>query len=222
MTITKNLKYINSLLPAGVKLVAVSKTKSIEEIMEAYEAGQRLFGENKVQELTSKCLRLPKDIEWHYIGHLQTNKVKQLVPYVSVIHSVDSLKLLSVINREAEKINRIIPVLLEFHIAAEESKFGLSLSRAEEMLTSAEIAKMNNVRISGVMGMATFTADEKMIRSEFEYLRSLFNIIKTKFFQGNDQFCEISMGMSDDFPIAVSAGSTMVRIGSKIFGTRTS
>jgi pyridoxal phosphate enzyme (YggS family) len=220
MTITENLKYINNLLPSGVKLVAVSKTKSIEEIMEAYEAGQRLFGENKVQELTSKWQRLPKDIEWHYIGHLQTNKVKLLVPCVSAIHSVDSLKLLAVINREAEKISRIIPVLLEFHIASEESKYGLSLSKAEEMLTSAEIAKMKNVRISGVMGMATFTDDEKKIRSEFEHLRSLFNIIKAKFFQGYDHFCEISMGMSDDFPIAVSAGSTMVRIGSKIFGTR--
>jgi len=217
MTITENLIYINSQLPAGVKLIAVSKTKSIEEIMEAYDAGQRLFGENKVHELTSKWQQLPKDVEWHYIGHLQTNKVKQLMPYVSVIHSVDSLKLLSVINREAEKISRIIPVLLEFHIAAEESKFGLSLSGAEEILTSAEMARMNNVRMSGVMGMATFTDDEKLIRSEFEHLRSLFNIIKAKFFQGYDQFCEISMGMSDDFPIAVSAGSTMVRIGSKIF-----
>jgi pyridoxal phosphate enzyme (YggS family) len=220
MTITENLIYINSLLPAGVKLVAVSKTKSIEEIREAYEAGQRLFGENKVQELTSKWLQLPKDIEWHYIGHLQTNKVRQLVPYVSVIHSVDSLKLLSVINREAEKINRIILVLLEFHIAAEESKFGLSLQEAEEILASSEIKMMKNVRIVGVMGMATFTEDEKLIRSEFERLRSLFKIIEAKYFEGYDQFCEISMGMSDDYLIAVSAGSTIVRIGSKIFGAR--
>jgi len=220
MTITENLIYINSLLPAGVKLVAVSKTKSIEEIREAYEAGQRLFGENKVQELTSKWQQLPKDIEWHYIGHLQTNKVRQLVPYVSVIHSVDSLKLLSVINREAENISRIIPVLLEFHIAAEESKFGLSLQGAEEILASSEIKLMKNVRIVGVMGMATFTDDEKIIRSEFEHLRTLFKIIEAKYFEGYDQFCEISMGMSDDYLIAVSAGNTIVRIGSKIFGAR--
>ena len=220
MTITENLKYITSLLPSGVKLVAVSKTKSIEEIREAYEAGQRLFGENKVHELFSKWQQLPKDIKWHYIGHLQTNKVKQLIPYVSLIHSVDSLKLLSTINKEAEKAGLIIPVLLEFHVAAEESKFGLSLVEAEVMLTAAENMEMNNVRIAGVMGMATFTDDEEMIRSEFEHLKSVFNIIKSKFYQGNDQFCEISMGMSDDFPIAVSTGSTIVRIGSKIFGTR--
>ena len=178
MTITENLNFITSLLPSGVKLVAVSKTKSIEEIKEAYCAGQRLFGENKVQELIWKWQELPNDIEWHYIGHLQTNKVKQLIPYVSVIHSVDSLKLLSSINKEAEKAGKIISVLLEFHIATEESKFGLTLSEAEAMLTAAENMEMNNVRISGVMGMATFTDDEKMIRSEFEYLKSLFNIIK--------------------------------------------
>ncbi len=220
MIITENLKYINSQLPDGVKLVAVSKTRSIEEIMEAYDAGQRLFGENKVQELSSKCQRLPEDIEWHYIGHLQTNKVKQLIPYVSVIHSVDSLKLLAIINKEAQKIDKVITVFLEFHIASEESKFGLSLNDAVEILASREIKDMKNVQIGGVMGMATFTEDEMLIKSEFEQLRSYFHQILTMFFADSELFCEISMGMSDDYPIAVSTGSTIVRIGSKIFGTR--
>lgn len=220
MIITENLKHIKSQLPSSVKLVAVSKTRSIEEIMAAYDAGHRLFGENKVQELSSKYQRLPQDIEWHYIGHLQTNKVKQLVPYVSVIHSVDSLKLLGIINTEAQKIDKVITVLLEFHIASEESKFGLSLDGAVELLTSQEIKLMKNIQIGGVMGMATFTEDEKLIRSEFEQLGSCFHQIKTMFFADNDLFCEISMGMSDDYPIAVSTGSTIVRIGSKIFGTR--
>lgn len=220
MIITENLKHIKSQLPSSVKLVAVSKTRSIEEIMAAYVAGHRLFGENKVQELSSKYQRLPQDIEWHYIGHLQTNKVKQLVPYVSVIHSVDSLKLLAIINTEAQKIDKVITVLLEFHIACEESKLGLSLDGAVELLTSQEIKLMKNIQIGGVMGMATFTEDEKLIRSEFEQLRSYFHQIKTMFFSDNELFCEISMGMSDDYPIAVSTGSTIVRIGSKIFGTR--
>lgn len=220
MIISENLKYINSQLPAGVKLVAVSKTRSHEEIMEAYEAGQRLFGENKVQELSSKCQQLPNDIEWHYIGHLQTNKVKQLVPYVSVIQSVDSLKLLMIINKEAQKAGKVITVLLEFHIASEESKFGLSLNDAVEILASPEIKDMKNVQIGGVMGMATFTEDEKLIRSEFEQLRSFYYQIKKMYFADNEVFGEISMGMSDDYPIAVSTGSTIVRIGSKIFGTR--
>ena len=220
MIITENLKYINSQLPAGIKLVAVSKTRSPEEIMEAYDAGQRLFGENKVQELVSKCQQLPKDIEWHFIGHLQTNKVKQCVPYVSVIHGVDSLKLLSVINKEAEKFGKVITVLLEFHIASEESKFGLSINGAVEILASQEIKLMKNVQIAGVMGMATFTEDNNLIKSEFERLRTYFQQIKAMFFADNDLFCELSMGMSDDYPIAVSTGSTIVRIGSKIFGTR--
>lgn len=220
MIITENLKYINSQLPAGVKLVAVSKTKSLDEILEAYAAGQRLFGENKVQELATKFQQLPKDIEWHFIGHLQTNKVKQLVSYVSVIHSVDSQKLLSVINREAEKSGKVITVFLEFHIATEESKFGLSLNEAIKILESPETKLLKNIRIGGVMGMATFTDDENLIKSEFEQLRSYYQHIKSMFFPDNNQFCEISMGMSDDYPIAVSAGSTIIRIGSKIFGTR--
>ncbi|MCK9410749.1 MAG: YggS family pyridoxal phosphate-dependent enzyme [Prolixibacteraceae bacterium] len=220
MTTSENIKFIQCQLPAKVKLVAVSKTKSNDQILEAYQAGQRLFGENKVQELTAKWQALPKEIEWHYIGHLQTNKVKYIAPFVALIHSVDSYKLLSAINKEAEKCNRIIPVLLEFHIAEEESKFGLSMDEAEKMLSMPGIGSLKNVSISGVMGMATFTADQNMVKSEFERLYQIFQILKMGFFQNNDRFCEISMGMSDDYPIAVEAGSTIVRIGSKIFGSR--
>jgi len=220
MTIAENLKLIHSQLPSGVKLVAVSKTKSSDQIMEAYSEGQRMFGENKVQELLSKWHELPKDIEWHFIGHLQNNKVRQIVPFISLIHGVDSFKLLSTINKEAEKCNRIVRVLLEFHIASEESKFGLTLSEVEEMLSSPEMNSLKNIAVSGVMGMATFTNDEQVIQAEFERLRTIFNFLKSKYYAQTSQFCEISMGMSDDYPIAVSKGSTIVRIGSKIFGTR--
>jgi hypothetical protein len=220
MTISKNLHYIHSQLPAKVKLVAVSKTKSINEIMEAYQAGQRLFGENKVQELVAKSQVLPKDIEWHFIGHLQTNKLKQLAPFVALIHGVDSYRLLSAINREAEKTDRIVSVLLEFHIAEEESKFGLSLSEAEEMLSLPEMASMKNISINGVMGMATFTDDQKKIEADFKKLFHIFEVLRDKYFPHRDHFCEISMGMSDDYLIAISTGSTIVRIGSKIFGAR--
>ncbi len=220
MTITENLKFIHSQLPAKVKLVAVSKTKSNEQILEAYREGQRLFGENKVQELTSKWRELPKDIEWHFIGHLQNNKVKQLVTFVSLIHGVDSFKLLSTINSEAEKVNRNVSVLLEFHVADEESKLGLTLAQAEEILSMPETASMKNISIRGVMGMATFTEDVRKIESDFKQLNIIFHLLKERYFRQNDRFCEISMGMSDDFPIAVSEGSTIVRIGSKIFGTR--
>ena len=220
MTTTENLKFIHSQLPAKVKLVAVSKTKSNDQIMEAYRTGQRLFGENKVQELLVKWEQLPKDIEWHYIGHLQGNKVKQIAPFISLIHGVDSYKLLLAINKEAQKCNRVIPVLLEFHIAEEESKFGLTLKDAEQMLSMPEISTLKNVNIEGVMGMATFTDDSAVIKAEFEQLAKIFQILKQKYFGDSSQFCELSMGMSDDYPIAISAGSTMVRIGSKIFGTR--
>jgi pyridoxal phosphate enzyme (YggS family) len=189
--------------------------------MEAYNAGQRLFGENKVQEITRKWQELPADIEWHFIGHLQGNKVKQLVPFVTLIHGVESLRLLSAINREAEKCDRIVSVLLEFHIASEESKFGLSLGEAEEILSSGEFKTLNNIIIAGVMGMATFTDDEEQIQSEFRKLRSIFELLRDKYFTHSTEFCEISMGMSDDYPVAVSEGSTIVRIGSKIFGART-
>lgn len=220
MTITRNLTFIHSQIPSHVRLVAVSKTRTTHEMMEAYNAGQRLFGENKVQEITRKWQELPADIEWHFIGHLQGNKVKQLVPFVTLIHGVESLKLLSAINREAEKCGRKVSVLLEFHIAREESKFGLSLGEAEEILSSGEFKTLNNIIIAGVMGMATFTDDEEQIQSEFRKLRSIFELLRNKYFTHSTEFCEISMGMSDDYPIAVSEGSTIVRIGSKIFGAR--
>lgn len=220
MTIPENLKFIHSQLPAKVKLVAVSKTKGIDQIMEAYHTGQRLFGENKVQELTGKWQVLPKDIEWHFIGHLQSNKVKQVVPFVSLIHGVDSFKLLSTINKEAEKCNRVVSVLLEFHIAWEESKFGLTSLQAEEILCMPETKSMKNVSIRGVMGMATYTSDVARISAEFEHLAKIFKLLKNNYFSTDDRFCELSMGMSDDFPMAVAAGSTIVRIGSSIFGTR--
>lgn len=220
MTISENLQYIHSQLPDGVQLIAVSKTKGVDVIREAYDSGQRHFGENKVQELLAKYQQLPDDVHWHFIGHLQTNKVSQIAPFISLIHGVDSLKLLRVINREAERCNRIIPVLLEFHIAKEESKFGLSWEAAEEMLKNPETFQMRNVLISGVMGMATFTEEQEIVRSEFEQLAIYFRTLKEQYFQGQQHFCEISMGMSDDFPIAVQSGSTMVRIGGKIFGSR--
>ena len=220
MSILENLKVIHSQLPAKVKLVAVSKTKSNQQIMVAYQAGQRLFGENKLQELTAKWQELPKDIEWHFIGHLQSNKVKQLVPFISLIHGVDSFKLLSAINKEAEKIDRVVPVLLEFHVADEESKFGLTLPQAIELLSRPEMVSMHHISIRGVMGMATFTEDEKKIEADFKQLYHIFHVLRDQYFSQNSQFCEISMGMSDDFRIAISEGSTIVRIGSKIFGTR--
>ena len=220
MTIAENIQTIQSQLPVHVRLVAVSKTKSNDQILAAYHAGLRLFGENKVQELIGKWQMLPKDIEWHFIGHLQSNKVKQIVPFVSLIHGVDSFSLLLSINKEAEKCHRIIPVLLEFHIAAEESKFGLTLVEAEEILAMPEIAMMNNILISGVMGMATYTDDVGQIRDEFEKLNNIFHLLRERYFRHTDTFCELSMGMSDDYPIAVAAGSTMVRIGSRIFGAR--
>ncbi len=185
--------------------------------MEAYKFGQRFFGENKVQELIGKWQELPKDIEWHFIGHLQSNKVRQIAPFISLIHGVDSFKLLSTINKEAEKCSRIVKVLFEFHIASEESKFGLTLTEAEEIISMSETQAMNNITIAGVMGMATFTDNESVIRSEFERLTSIYKSLKKRYFSQSSQFCEISMGMSDDFAIAVSAGSTIVRIGSKIF-----
>lgn len=220
MTIAKNLQDILKSLPEKVKLVAVSKTRSEAEIMEAYQTGQRRFGENKVQEMARKQANLPNDIEWHLIGHLQTNKVKYIVPFVSMIHAVDSLKLLKTIDAEAEKVNRIIPCLLQFHIAEEETKFGLTIEEAMALLSSPEYAALKNAEIVGVMGMATFTDDKDQVGREFYELNRIFNLLKDRYFNENDNFREISMGMSDDYTIAVEKGSTMVRIGSHIFGAR--
>jgi pyridoxal phosphate enzyme (YggS family) len=220
MWIAEKIVEIKSQLPVGVKLVAVSKTKPIEAIWEAYNAGQRIFGENKVQEMTLKYESLPKDIEWHYIGHLQTNKIKYIAPYVSLIHAVDSLKLLEAIDKEAAKNHRVIDCLLQFHIAKEETKFGLSEQEAEELLLSERFSQLHNVQIAGVMGMATFTDNTEQIRNEFETLHQLFLRLKNEFFSDDPNFTELSMGMSDDFSIALKQGSTMIRIGSTIFGAR--
>jgi PLP dependent protein len=220
MTITENLKRIKSTLPSNVTLVAVSKTKPNEALIEAYRAGQRIFGENKVQELVTKFETLPGDIEWHLIGHLQSNKVKYIAPFVSLIHSVDSLNLLSVINKEGMKNNRVISCLLQFHIATEETKFGLSLNEAVELLDSDEFKSMKFIQLRGAMGMATFTDNTDLIHSEFSNLKKSFEFLKGKYFDGDPVFSEISMGMSDDYLIAVEEGSTMVRIGSTIFGER--
>lgn len=220
MTIENNLNKINASLPDGVKLVAVSKTKSNEEIMEAYQTGQLIFGENKVQELVRKWESLPKDIEWHFIGHLQSNKVRMIAPFVAMIHSVDSLKILKTINIEAKHAGRVIPCLLQFHIASEESKFGFSYEEAVQLLTTLKSSDIENVIIAGVMGMATFTDDVELIRKEFSTLHEIFQNLKDVFFRRNDNFREISMGMSSDYLYAIESGSTMVRIGSTIFGER--
>lgn len=219
-SVTDNLKHIAGELPSGVTLIAVSKTKPVEMIEEAYAAGQRVFGENKVQEMVDKYEQLPKDINWHMIGHLQTNKVKYIAPFVALIHGVESLKLLETINKEANKVGRVIPCLLQFHIAQEETKFGLTLEEAREILESEAYRGMQNVRIAGVMGMATNTDNEEQIRAEFRHLKEIFDTLKREYFLGNADFKELSMGMSGDYPIAVQEGSTMVRVGSAIFGAR--
>lgn len=221
MGVSENIKhFLSKEIPENIKLIAVSKTKPIETILEAYQSGHKIYGENKVQELASKYESLPKDIEWHMIGHMQSNKVKYIAPFVSLIHGVDSFKLLKVINKEGEKNNRIIDCLLQFHIAREETKFGLDLIEANDILTSNEYSKLKNVNIRGVMGMATFTENENAIRSEFKELVYIFNQLKSSFFKDKDDFNEISMGMSGDYKIAIEEGATMVRIGSLLFGAR--
>jgi pyridoxal phosphate enzyme (YggS family) len=216
MSIAKNLQQIKSTLPDNVRLVAVSKTKPNEAILEAYQTGQRIFGENKVQELTDKYETLPKDIEWHMIGHLQTNKVKYIAPFVSLIHGADSFKLLKEINKRAEQNNRIIDCLLQIHIAEEETKFGFNETEVIELLGSDEFKALKNVNIVGLMGMATFTEDEAQIKKEFTSLKSLFDKLLTF----NIKLSTLSMGMSGDYQLAIECGSNMVRVGSSIFGSR--
>ena len=218
--IVKNLVNVQDSLLENVKLIAVSKTKPASDIQTLYDAGQRAFGENKVQELVEKYEVLPKDIDWHLIGHLQTNKVKYIAPFVHLIHGVDSFKLLKEINKEGVKCNRIIPCLLQFHIAQEETKFGFSFEEAQEMLESNEFVELQHVAIHGVMGMASFTEDENQIHEEFQTLHNYFQLIKSHYFKFNTDFKEISMGMSGDYKIAMEEGSTMVRVGSTIFGSR--
>ncbi len=220
MDIQANLKEVLTSLPAQVKLVAVSKFHPNESIEQAYRAGQRIFGESKVQELTGKYETLPKDIEWHFIGHLQTNKVKYIAPYIAMIHAVDSYKLLAEIDKQAAKNGRVIPCLLEIHIAQEESKYGFTFQECREMLEAGEWKNLTHICIAGLMGMATFTEDEREIKREFDSLKQFFNEIKQNYFADRDTFREISMGMSHDYPLAIEAGSTLVRVGSKIFGER--
>ena len=222
MSITKNLTEIKSQLPAQVTLVAVSKTKPIADLMEVYTAGHRIFGENKIQEMTNKWEQMPKDIEWHMIGHVQTNKVKFMAEYVSLIHGVDSLKLLQEINKQAKKHNRVIDCLLQIHIAEEETKFGLDEEELNQVLKQVQKDKseFENIRIVGLMGMATFTENQNQIEKEFNHLKTLFDKLNTIPFTQNLKPNILSMGMSGDYQLAISCGSTMVRIGSSIFGNR--
>jgi pyridoxal phosphate enzyme (YggS family) len=221
MSIADNIKSLKKETEANnVILLAVSKTKPASELQEAYDAGQRLFGENQVQELVEKYEQLPKDIEWHLIGHLQSNKVKYIAPFVSMIQSVDSIKLLQEINKHALKANRVIDCLLQIYIADEETKFGLGFDEAIELLRSDEFGTFKNIRIRGLMGIATNTDNEKQIKEEYYELKTFFDGIKQSYFRKDDSFSILSMGMSSDYKVAIEQGSNMVRLGSTIFGTR--
>jgi len=218
--ITANIHKINQEIGAHARLIAVSKTKPLELLQEAYDGGQKIFGENKVQELVQKYEALPKDIEWHLIGHLQSNKVKYIAPFVAMIHAVDSLKLLQTINKEGEKNNRVIPCLLQIFIAQEETKFGLNQDELFELLNSLKTTPLPHIQICGLMGMASNVENETQIRNEFKGLKNLFELVRTNYFADQESFKEISMGMSGDYPIAVQEGATLVRVGSLIFGER--
>jgi PLP dependent protein len=220
MTIPQNLLQIKSQIPDSVTLVAVSKTKPVADLMECYNAGQRIFGENKVQEMVEKYEVMPKDIDWHMIGHLQSNKVKYMAGFVSLIHGVDSLKLLEEINKQAKKHNRIIDCLLQIHIAEEETKFGLNETELHEIINSNEFKSLENIRIVGLMGMASFTDNQSQIKAEFTNLKNIFNKFQQQPTTHDPQPTILSMGMSGDYKLAIDCGSTMVRIGSSIFGTR--
>ncbi len=221
MSVQTNIAHINRILEnTSCKLIAVTKTKPVEVLIEAYEAGCKRFGENKVQEMVSKHEVLPKDIEWHLIGHLQTNKVKYITPFVSLIHSIDSFKLLQEVNRQAKKANRIVPCLLQIHIAEEETKFGLSYEEAEALLTMEEVYSLQHIKLTGLMGMATFTQDTAQIRKEFRRLKAFFDTMKARPLPPNAELTELSMGMSGDYQMAIEEGSTLIRVGSSIFGSR--
>ena len=220
MEIGKSISELIQKLPKNVKLVAVSKTKPNEAILEAYQHGQRIFGENKIQDLCKKYEELPKDIKWHFIGHPQSNKVKFIAPFISLIHGVDSLKLLKIINKEAKKNERKVACLLQFHIAEESTKFGLNLEEAGEMLNSSDFKELKNIEIAGVMGMATYTDDIVQVKNEFHSLKDIFSSLKNDYFSESESFKEISMGMSGDYELAIEEGSTMIRVGSSIFGAR--
>ena len=220
MSISQNIVQLKASLPANVTLVAVSKFHPAETLMEAYNAGQRVFGESRAQELTAKQKVLPGDIEWHFIGPLQSNKVKDIAPFIHTIHSIDSLKLLQEVNKQALKNSRVIRVLLEIHVAQEETKHGLSPNECRELLQNEQLAELRNIQICGLMGMATYTDDTTLIEQEFHTLHELFSELKSIYFKGNDNFAVLSMGMSHDYPIAIRQGSTMIRVGTSIFGER--
>ncbi|MCA0350014.1 MAG: YggS family pyridoxal phosphate-dependent enzyme [Bacteroidetes bacterium] len=220
MSIANNIQSLKSQLPTNVTLVAVSKTKPVSDLMEAYNAGQRIFGENKIQEMTEKHQQMPKDIQWHMIGHVQSNKVKYMIPYVKLIHGVDSLKLLKEINRQAVRWRKNVDCLLQIHIAEEETKFGLDENELNDILNSEEFKGFNNVKVIGLMGMATFTDNQHQIKREFEHLKSIFDKLSKQPTTQNLQLTTLSMGMSGDYQLAIECGSTMVRIGSSIFGIR--
>lgn len=220
MSITENITRLKASLPAGVTLVAVSKFHPAEALQEAYDAGQRVFGESRAQELTAKQKVLPGDIEWHFIGPLQSNKVKDIAPFIHTIHSIDSLKLLQEVNKQAAKHDRIVRVLLEIHVAQEEAKHGFSPDECRELLRCLSPETLPNIRICGLMGMATNTDDTAQIQDEFHYIHELFTELKNSVFKDDEYFCELSMGMSHDYPVALREGSTMIRIGTSIFGER--
>lgn len=220
MSIAGNLRKVRSQLPEGVKLLAVSKFHPVESLREAYEAGQRLFGESRVQEMVEKQLRLPADIEWHFIGHLQTNKIKYLIPFVSLIHGIDTYRLLAEVNKQAERAGRVVSCLLQLHVAREETKFGFTPGECRAMLQEGQWRLLSHVRIAGVMAMASNVDDLQQVRDEFREVSEFFQEIKHSFFADDPSFCERSMGMSHDFPQAVEQGSTMVRVGTLIFGER--
>lgn len=219
-SIAARLRGVRASLPERVRLVAVSKFHPVEALREAYDAGQRIFGESRAQELAAKAAVLPDDIEWHFIGHLQTNKIKYIVPYVALIHGIDSYKLLAEVNKQAAKAGKTVNCLLQLHIAREETKFGFSFDECREMLAAGEWRKLNHIRICGLMGMATNTDNDEQIKTEFCSLSSFFNEVKTKWFADAESFRELSMGMSHDYHEAIAAGSTLIRVGSKIFGER--
>lgn len=221
MNIADNLQQVLNELPEGVRLVAVSKFHPNEAIEEAYRSGQRVFGESKVQEMTAKYESLPKDIEWHFIGHLQTNKIKYIVPYVALIHGIDSYKLLVEVNKQAEKAGKVVNCLLQLHIAEEETKFGFSFEECRDMLAEGEWKTLSNIQLCGLMGMVTNTDDNEQIEKEFCSLSSFFKEVKDSWFADTEAFRELSMGMSHDYHQAIAAGSTLIRVGSKIFGDRT-
>ena len=220
MSVASEIVRFTDELPANVRLVAVSKFHPVEKLMEAYRAGQRIFGERRVQELVQKAQAMPADVQWHFIGHLQTNKVRALLPHVSLIHSVDSERLLDCIDKEAARIGRTVDVLLQIHVAREEAKFGFTLDEITQLANSGKLTAMSHVRVVGVMAMATNTDNDAEIRSEFAEAHHVFYKLKDGCFFGDEHFCELSMGMSDDYRLAIAEGSTMVRIGTTIFGAR--